>query len=143
MEWFLKVVRDNYANFNGRARRKEYWMFVLVAVIISFIIGFVGGILSVVSATLGALVMGLSYVFSLAILVPSLAVLARRLHDVGKPTWYIILGLIPLVNLYILYLSVLEGDKGPNEFGPDPKGVENANPFADFRSDVFPGNKPE
>lgn len=107
-------------------------------------IGFIGGILSVVSGTVGGLVMGLSYVLSLALLVPSLAVLARRLHDVGKPTWYIVLGLIPLVNFYILYLTILEGDKGPNEFGPDPKAEENADPFAEFRSDTdtFPGNTP-
>lgn len=140
MEWFLKVVRDNYANFNGRARRKEYWMFVLVYVIVSFVIGFIGGIVSLISSTLGALVFGLTYVLSLALLIPTLAVLARRLHDVGKPTWFIVLAFIPIVNLYVFYLTLLEGDKGPNEYGPDPKEADNVDPFASFRPETFKNN---
>lgn len=140
MEWFLKVVRDNYANFNGRARRKEYWMFVLVYVIISFVIGFIGGIVYLISSTFGALVFGLTYVLSLALLIPTLAVLARRLHDVGKPTWFIVLAFIPIVNLYVFYLTLLEGDKGPNEYGPDPKEADNADPFASFRPETFKNN---
>lgn len=124
MEWFLKVLKENYANFNGRARRKEFWMFVLfmaiiiVAVnIVGIILGFIANILAVIFSLLGGLV-------ALALLVPYLAVGVRRLHDTGKPTWMIVLSIIPIVNLYFIYLMIIEGDKGSNEFGPDPKAGE-------------------
>ncbi|PUV23048.1 DUF805 domain-containing protein [Sphingobacterium athyrii] len=124
-EAFLKVVRDNYANFEGRARRKEYWMFVLAVFVLFFALGIVGGILSVISDTLGSLfygIMGLAY---LAILVPALAVTVRRLHDTNKSGWFIFVSLIPFVGgIYLFYLEILEGDKGPNQYGPDPKAVE-------------------
>ncbi|WP_293886933.1 MULTISPECIES: DUF805 domain-containing protein [unclassified Sphingobacterium] len=126
-EAFLKVVRDNYANFEGRARRKEYWMFVLAVFVLFFALGIVGGILSVVSDTLASLfygIMGLAY---LALLIPAIAVTVRRLHDTNKSGWFILVSLIPFVgSLYLLYLEILEGDKGPNQYGPDPKAVENA-----------------
>jgi len=130
MEWFLKVVKENYANFDGRARRKEYWMYTLCVVAINFAIGFVSGILGFVSESMGSLVMAISYVVSLALLVPSLAVGARRLHDTGKSGWFLLLGFIPIVNFYLLYLLVIEGDQGPNEFGTDPKEGENGFPAA-------------
>lgn len=108
IEWYKKVVFDNYANFDGRARRKEYWMFVLANTIISFALGF---ILGFISPTLGLA----ANVYSVAVLVPSIAVAIRRMHDIGKSGWYI---LIPLYNLILL---ATEGDKGANEYGPDPK----------------------
>ena len=74
MEWYLKVVRDNYANFNGRARRKEYWMFVLINVLISIALG-------VIDAVTGIFM--IQNIYSLAVFVPSIAVGVRRLHDVG------------------------------------------------------------
>lgn len=133
MEWFLKVVRDNYANFDGRARRKEFWMFALIVFGISFAVTIVVGILSFISETLGMLVYGVYSLATLAILIPYLAVTARRLHDTGNPTWFIVLGFIPLVNFYLLYLMIKEGDVGPNEFGADPKAEENGgNPFNNF-----------
>jgi len=124
MEWFLKVVKENYANFNGRARRKEYWMYTLCVVALNFAIGFVGGILTLVSESMGSLVMMLSSLVGLALLVPGLAVGVRRLHDTGKSGWFLLLVLIPFVNFYLIYLLVLEGDQGPNVFGPDPKEEE-------------------
>lgn len=108
IEWYKKVVFENYANFNGRARRKEYWMFFLANFIVSFIIGFILGFIS------PKLVM-LSNVYSLAVLIPSIAVGVRRMHDVGKSGWFII---IPIYNLVLL---CTEGDHGTNEYGPDPK----------------------
>ena len=108
IEWYKKVVFENYANFDGRARRKEYWMFFLVNIIISFALGF---ILGLISPALGLA----ANVYSLAVLIPSIAVAIRRMHDVGKSGWYI------LIPIYNLILACTEGDKGPNEYGPDPK----------------------
>jgi uncharacterized membrane protein YhaH (DUF805 family) len=108
IEWYKKVVFENYANFEGRARRKEYWMFFLANFIISFALGF---ILGLISPTLGLV----ANVYSLAVLVPSIAVAIRRMHDIGKSGWYI---LIPIYNIILL---ATEGDKGVNEYGPDPK----------------------
>jgi uncharacterized membrane protein YhaH (DUF805 family) len=122
MEWFLKVVRDNYANFDGRARRKEYWMFALF----NFIISVVLGILAYVSSFFNYI----SIIVGLALFLPSLAVGVRRLHDINKSGWLILLCLIPFINLYLIYLFFLEGDKGPNQYGPDPKADEHQNtPF--------------
>ncbi|GAA4236739.1 DUF805 domain-containing protein [Postechiella marina] len=124
MEWYLKVVRDNYANFTGRARRKEYWMFALFNGI--FILGIMlvsGGI---AAATDMPAIMGLYIIYVLGVLVPSLAVVVRRLHDVGKSGWFYLIGLIPLIGpIWIFVLLVTEGDTGPNQYGPDPK-AENA-----------------
>ncbi|UIR55702.1 DUF805 domain-containing protein [Sphingobacterium sp. SRCM116780] len=129
-EAFLKVVRDNYANFDGRARRKEYWMFFLSYMIVYLAIIIVAAILSSISSTLGGLVYGILSLASLAILVPSLAVAVRRLHDTNKSGWFLLLTLIPLAGFYVIYLLVIEGDRGPNEYGEDPKGGENSgNPF--------------
>ena len=112
--WWKKVVLENYANFEGRARRSEYWWFVLINMIISFVIGFVFGLLAGVLESPAIAMVG--NIYSLAVLVPSLAVGVRRIHDVGKSGWFI---LIPIYNLILFFT---EGDKGPNEYGPDPKG---------------------
>ncbi|MCA5005351.1 DUF805 domain-containing protein [Sphingobacterium bovistauri] len=118
MEWFLKVVKDNYTNFNGRARRKEYWMFFLINMIISIVIGFIGGLIKFPL---------LATIYSVAILLPSIAVGIRRMHDVGKSGWYI------LIPIYNIILAATEGDRGSNEYGADPKGGENEDPFAGQR----------
>ena len=104
MEWYIKVLK-NYANFEGRARRKEYWMFTLINVIIyiAFMIfmSVIGVIfeLGVIILTLLPVISGL---YTLAILVPSLAVSVRRLHDIGKSGWFILISLIPIVGSIIL-----------------------------------------
>ncbi|MFB9109555.1 DUF805 domain-containing protein [Flavobacterium gyeonganense] len=108
IEWYKKVVFENYANFNGRARRSEYWYFALLNVIISIVLGFVLGF---ISPTLGLA----ANLYSLAVLIPSIAVAIRRMHDVGKSGWYI------LIPIYNLILACTEGEKGSNEYGPDPK----------------------
>lgn len=109
IEWYKKVVFENYANFNGRARRKEYWMFVLVNSIISIPLSYVLPL--AISPELGLI----GTVYSLAVFVPSIAVGVRRMHDVGKSGWYII---IPIYNLI---LACTDGNQGANEYGPDPK----------------------
>ncbi|MEG0130287.1 MAG: DUF805 domain-containing protein [Acinetobacter sp.] len=93
VDWFIKCLK-NYANFSGRARRKEYWFFVLGSIILGFLLGIIGGILRI-GDSLGLLL-------NLALLVPSLAVAARRLHDTGRSGWWqlislTIIGIIPLI----------------------------------------------
>ena len=122
MEWFLKVVRDNYANFDGRARRKEYWMFVLIYFIIAFVIGILEGIMGLKNNMGSGPISGL---LSLALLVPSLAVGARRLHDNGKSGWMQPLALLPIIGwIWLIVLHATEGHKGDNQYGADPKGSE-------------------
>ena len=110
MKYYLEVLKK-YADFNGRARRSEYWYFALFSSLISFIISFALGALS------PKLIM-ISYVYSLAVLVPSIAVAVRRMHDVNKSGWFI---LIPIYNLILVCTN---GTSGPNEYGDDPKNPE-------------------
>lgn len=109
MNWYLTVLRK-YAVFQGRARRKEYWMFFLYNILVSFILGFIEGVVSGPQAT-GAL----GGLYSLAILIPSIAAGVRRMHDVGKSGWFI------LIPIYNFILMVTEGQRGANEYGEDPK----------------------
>jgi uncharacterized membrane protein YhaH (DUF805 family) len=105
MNYYTKVLK-NYATFSGRARRSEYWYFVLFNIIISIVLGLIGGMLE-----LGFL----SNLYSLLIIVPSIAVGVRRMHDVGKSGWFL------LIPIYNLILAVTEGTKGTNAYGADPK----------------------
>ncbi|WP_207382721.1 DUF805 domain-containing protein [Flavobacterium subsaxonicum] len=113
IEWYLKVVRDNYANFEGRARRSEYWYFLLGNFIVMIALGILMAISSIFAFAYG--------LYGLAVLVPSVAVAVRRLHDVGKSGWFYLLAFVPIANIYILILFCTEGTVGANEFGPDPK----------------------
>ncbi|AZN39644.1 DUF805 domain-containing protein [Paenibacillus albus] len=113
MEWYMKVIR-NYVGFQGRARRKEYWMFILFNIIISLI-------LSIIEDLLGLSTM-LSKLYSLFIFLPGLAVAVRRLHDTDKSGWWVLIGLIPLVGfIVLLILTCLDSDPGTNRFGENPK----------------------
>jgi uncharacterized membrane protein YhaH (DUF805 family) len=112
MEWYIKVL-ENYAVFEGRARRMEYWMFVLVNLFISIGIGLVQGLLG-----LGEIIGSL---YGLAIFIPALAVTMRRLHDSGRSGWWVLLYLIPILGTLVLLLFMcFEGDHGSNDYGPDP-----------------------
>lgn len=116
-DWWKKVVVDNYANFNGRARRSEYWYFVLVNLIISIVLGLTDGFLGLF---IGPEENGrgiLGTISSLIFLIPSIAVAARRMHDVGKSGWYM------LIPIYNLVLACTPGEQGKNEYGQDPKGL--------------------
>jgi len=107
MIWNYYVgVLKNYTKFDGRARRSEYWYFVLVNLIISFGVGFIGGMLRMP---------WLGNIYTLAILLPAIGVSIRRMHDINKSGWYI------LIPIYNIVLAATEGDKGPNQYGPDPK----------------------
>lgn len=118
MEWFLKAVKENYANFNGRARRKEYWMFslMLCAIIIGFAI--LSGILGLISNILSVIILVLMIITMLALIIPAYAVSVRRMHDVGKSGWFI------FVPIYSFILAITEGEKGNNQYGADPKAGE-------------------
>jgi uncharacterized membrane protein YhaH (DUF805 family) len=113
MEWYLKVLK-NYVGFQGRARRKEYWMFVLFNIIVSIVLTILELIVSLPSV--------LSGLYSLAILLPSLAVGVRRLHDTGRSGWWLLIGLIPLVGAIILLVfACQDSQENDNQYGPNPK----------------------
>ena len=121
MNWYVEVLKK-YAVFDGRARRQEYWMFFLVNLGISVAIGVVLGVLTAVTGTRMA---GISYLYSLAVLIPSLAVGVRRLHDTDKSGWWLLLVLVPFVGAFVvIYFLAQPGTVGPNQYGPDPKSGE-------------------
>jgi len=114
--FYYKKCLSNYVNFEGRARRKEFWMFVLANVVVSIVLSMLGGIISSWISNI------LSMIYSFAILLPSIAVGVRRLHDLGKSGWLYLLILIPIVGAIILiYWSAQPGQTGENEYGLDPK----------------------
>ncbi|OAB47987.1 DUF805 domain-containing protein [Paenibacillus antarcticus] len=113
MEWYLKVLK-NYVGFDGRARRTEYWMFALVSFIISFVLLMLQFItdLKPLFTTL----------YSLFILLPTLAVTVRRLHDTGRSGWWYFISFIPLVGGIIIFVFMCLDSVEDNEYGPNPKG---------------------
>lgn len=130
--WWKKVVFENYANFNGRARRSEYWYFALanlVLILPFYLLAFVGALNDMQwLAVLGGIVYVLA---ALALIVPSLAVAVRRLHDINKSGWFYLIGLIPFIGgIILLVWFFTEGTKGPNDYGDDPKNP--AAPTFDF-----------
>ncbi|HEX2559544.1 DUF805 domain-containing protein [Phenylobacterium sp.] len=114
-----------YADFNGRARRAEYWLFTLLMILISLPLSVISGVAGAADET-GAGAVGGSLILLLVMLgliIPSIAVTVRRLHDTNRSGWWILISFIPLVGGLILFVfSVLDGTPGPNNFGPDPKG---------------------
>ena len=119
MNWYLKVLKQ-YADFNGRARRKEYWMFTLFNLIFSIVVMLFDNMLGL---TIGAAPYGVLYfLYTLFILIPGFAVGIRRLHDVGKSGWMCLIVLIPLVGgIWFLILTVRDSDPSENEYGANPK----------------------
>ena len=116
VEWYIGVIKK-YAVFTGRARRKEFWIFCLCNVIIGVVLGILGLIPGI-----GKVFSILSYVYSLGVLVPGIAVGVRRLHDTNRTGLFLLLGLIPLVGAIILIVfMVQEGTSGDNQYGPNPK----------------------
>lgn len=118
MKWFIKVIKN--FSFSGRARRKEYWMFALFAILILFSLGVLDMVLGTYSDTskLGLL----SGIFMLVILIQNLTAWVRRLHDIGLSGWWILISFIPYIGPIIwLVLMLLEGQQGGNQYGPDPK----------------------
>ncbi|ODS29627.1 MAG: Inner membrane protein YhaH [Candidatus Scalindua rubra] len=132
MEWYLKVVRDNYANFNGRAQRKEYWMFILFNMIFAIVAMVADNILGT-DFTVGegyyAVSMGYGWIYllyTLAMIIPALSVFVRRMHDIGKSGWWFFIALIPIIGaIWLLVLTCTDSNPGDNKYGSSPKGSTN------------------
>lgn len=121
MKWYLGVLKK-YAVFSGRARRKEYWMFFLFNWIFSIAAVLLDNLIGTANSDTGYGV--ISIIYSLAVLLPSLAVGIRRLHDLGKSGWWIFIALIPLVGaIWLIVLFATAGQPVENQYGPDPKAV--------------------
>ena len=115
MEWYLKVVRDNYVNFNGRASRQEYWMFFLFNLIFLFIAISVDGYLGLGFLTI---------LYYLAVFFPTIAVMVRRLHDIGNSGWWILISLIPFIgSIWLIVLLCTDSNPNENDYGPSPKAA--------------------
>ena len=112
MKWYLEVLKK-YGVCTGRARRTEYWMFFLFNLIISIVLAVIDGLLG--TGILGTL-------YALAVLIPGIAVTIRRLHDINRNGWWILIGLIPVLGaIVLLVFAVLDSTPGENQFGPNPK----------------------
>lgn len=108
MKYYVGVLKK-YVTFEGRASRSEFWYFMLFSFLISLVLGTISA---------GAL----SLLYSLAVLLPSTAVLVRRLHDTNRSGWWALLGLIPIIGAIVLIIfCVLDSQSGENQFGPNPK----------------------
>ena len=115
MNWYLKVLKQ-YADFSGRARRKEYWMFTLFNMI------FLYGLLLTGAALDSTALMILGGIYLLGVFIPSLAVGVRRMHDIGKSGWYILVSFIPFIGgIWLLILNVTDSESGTNKWGENPK----------------------
>lgn len=110
MNWYLEVLKK-YTVFTGRASRTEYWMYSLMNVIIGLILMFLG--LDMIL-----------WIYTLAVLLPGLGVAIRRLHDIGKSGWWLLIGFIPLIGFIVLIVFlVTDSQQGDNQYGSNPKGV--------------------
>lgn len=122
MKWFLDALKNKYATFEGRARRSEYWYFVLFYVLTIVALAIIDGIAGTLNDDVGIGL--LSGIFVLATFVPALAVTVRRLHDTDRSGWWVLLDLVPVIGpLVLLVFTVLDSQPGANRFGPNPKGV--------------------
>ena len=126
MNEFLNVIKNHYMDFQGRAPRRSFWMFVLfyiLALLATSIIDYAtgmtfGGIDGEQNGVLTTLL-------TLALFLPMLSLYVRRLHDLGHSGWWVLLGFVPIVNLLMLIYMAFDSQEGPNEYGPNPKGIGN------------------
>ncbi len=121
MDWYIKVIRQ-YVDFEGRARRKEYWVFVLFNIIFALIAMTLDNVLGMAS---DVYFYGPVYIlYAIAVTLPNLAVSVRRLHDTGRSGWMMLISLIPIIGgIWLIVLFAVEGQAGENEYGLDPKDV--------------------
>jgi uncharacterized membrane protein YhaH (DUF805 family) len=115
----VKTCLSKYATFAGRARRSEYWWFVLFNVIVSIVAAIIDGAAGTDLENSSTGVVG--GIVALALILPSLAVTARRLHDTGRSGWWILIGIIPLIGAIILIVFACQDSDGVNQYGPNPK----------------------
>lgn len=125
MSYYLGVLKK-YAVFKGRARRAEYWYFVLFNFIASIILSIIDGfIMTSVEGGIGFL----AAIYGLAVIIPSIAVAVRRLHDTGRSGWMLLLSFIPFIGIiWVIVLFILPSGPGSNKYGPNPIGAAPATP---------------
>ncbi|MBP7370167.1 MAG: DUF805 domain-containing protein [Arenimonas sp.] len=121
MNWFITVIKK-FSDFSGRAQRAEYWYFTLFYILIFAGLAIVDGIIGTLDLDAGIGL--LSGIFAIALIIPSLAVSVRRLHDTDRSGWWLLLGIIPIIGgLIILYFNVQDGTVGVNSYGENPKTI--------------------
>ena len=122
IQWFFKVL-SHYAEFSGRARRQEYWMFALFNVIFAFVLTFIITYIAIINSYDPTLASTFAYYsYLIAVMLPGLAVAVRRLHDTGKSGWMMLVSLIPIVGgIWLFVLMVTDSQPEENEYGPNPK----------------------
>ena len=121
VSWYLEALKK-YAVFHGRSRRAEYWYFVLFNLIVAIVLAAIDSLLGTFSSAqnIGLL----SGIYSLAVLIPTLAVTFRRLHDIDRSGWWILINLVPLIGtIVLLVFALMDGTPGDNRYGPNPKGA--------------------
>jgi len=116
MHWYLQAL-NKYAVFTGRSRRKEYWMFQLINLLIAAVL--IAADLASGMRSFG--VNALLALYTLATVIPSLAVTIRRLHDINRSGWWLLISLVPFGGLVLLIFACIDSDPGPNQYGPNPK----------------------
>jgi len=118
MHWYLQVLKK-YAVFKERARRKEYWMFVLFNIIISLILRLVEDLTGIYPKEGIGVLEGL---YGLLVLIPGIAVSVRRLHDTGRSGWWLLIGIVPIIGVIVLFVFMVQDSQpGENQYGPNPK----------------------
>lgn len=124
MNYYLAVLKK-YAVFSGRSQRAEYWYFFLFNLIISIVLAIVDGLIGNSSSATGIGLLG--GIYSLALIIPIIAVTIRRLHDTNHSGWWLFIGLIPIVGvIWLFVLTVTDSNPGENKYGPNPKGMTTA-----------------
>jgi len=119
MNWYIEALKK-YAVFGGRARRKEYWFFALFNIIISIVLAVIDGVTGSFSAEAGVGLLG--GIYTLAVLIPGIAVSVRRLHDTDRSGWWLFIALIPLIGAIVLLVFMVQDSKpGQNQYGANPK----------------------
>ncbi len=128
MKWYIKVLKQ-YAEFEGRARRKEFWMFSLIHFLIIMALQTVTFMIAGMNpeSGVGVFLMGLLGLYSLAVFIPSLAVSVRRLHDTGRSGWWLLISLVPVIGaIALIVFYVQDSQPGANQYGENPKEVGSA-----------------
>ncbi len=124
MNWYIKVLQQ-YTDFEGRARRKEYWMFTLVNFLITMALQALTFMVAGMNpeSTLGLFLSGILALYGLGVLIPSLAVTVRRLHDTNRSGWWILINFIPVIGFIVMLVFLVQDSQpGTNQYGENPKG---------------------